>query len=132
MASKSLISLANIPVEDIFTYLTIVKGVSVRAENAADTDKVCGIDSDKIAMAAVNNEGDLIEDRNTVQNALNLGGKAADQYLLKDDSTTLLGDTYAVSTTLSNEIKEIRDEVLMQFIRRRRQNTACAVCHSGN
>lgn len=111
MASKSLISLANIPVEDIFTYLTIVKGVSVRAENAADTDKVCGIDSDKIAMAAVNNEGDLIEDRNTVQNALNLGGKAADQYLLKDDSTTLLGDTYAVSTTLSNEIKEIRDEV---------------------
>ena len=111
MASKSLISLANIPVEDIFTYLTIVKGVSVRAENAADTDKVCGIDSDKIAMAAVNNEGDLIEDRNTVQNALSLGGKAADQYLLKDDSTTLLGDTYAVSTTLSNEIKEIRDEV---------------------
>jgi hypothetical protein len=111
VASKSLISLANIPVEDIFTYLTIVKGVSVRAENAADTDKVCGIDSDKIAMAAVNNEGDLIEDRNTVQNALNLGGKAADQYLLKDDSTTLLGDTYAVSTTLSNEIKEIRDEV---------------------
>ena len=71
VASKSLISLANIPVEDIFTYLTIVKGVSVRAENAADTDKVCGIDSDKIAMAAVNNEGDLIEDRNTVQNALN-------------------------------------------------------------
>lgn len=111
MASKSLISLANIPVEDIFTYLTIVKGVSVRAENAADTDKVCGIDSDKIAMAAVDNEGDLIEDRNTVQNALSLGGKAADQYLLKDDSTTLLGDTYAVSTTLSNEIKEIRDEV---------------------
>ena len=42
MASKSLISLANIPVEDIFTYLTIVKGVSVKAENAADTDKVCG------------------------------------------------------------------------------------------
>lgn len=111
MASKSLISLANIPVEDIFTYLTIVKGVSVKAENAADTDKVCGIDSDKIAMAAVNNEGDLIADRNTVQNALNLGGKAAEDYLLKDDSTTLLGDTYAVSTTLSNEIKEIRDEV---------------------
>ena len=111
MASKSLISLANIPVEDIYNYLTIVKGVSVRAENAADTDKVCGIDSNKMAIAALDNKGELIEDRNTVQNALNLGGKAADQYLLKDDSTTLLDDTYAVSTTLSNEIKEIRDEM---------------------
>ena len=111
MASKSLISLANIPVEDIFNYLTIVKGVSVKDEHAVDTDRVGGIDSDKIAMAALDSKGELIEDRNTVQNALKLNGHDASKYLLKDESTTLLEDTYAVSTTLSNEIKEIRDEV---------------------
>ena len=111
MASKSIISLANIPVEDIFNYLTIVKGVSVRDERAVDTDRVDGVDSNKIAMAALDDKGELIEDRNTVHNALKLNGHDASKYLLKDESTTLLEDTYAVSTTLSNEIKEIRDEV---------------------
>ena len=111
MASKSLISLANIPVEDIFNYLTIVKGVSVRAENAADTDKVCGIDSDKIAIAALDSKGALVKDRNTVENALNLGGVPAKNYLTMEGSDALLQDTYAVSERLSNEVKEIRDEM---------------------
>ena len=105
MASKSLISLANIPVEDIFNYLTIVKGVSVKAENAADTDKVAGIDANQIAIAV------SPEERTTVQNALKLGGVNADQFLQRNESTTLLGDTYQVSTILSNELKEMRDEL---------------------
>lgn len=111
MASKSLISLANIPVEDIYNYLTIVKGVSVRNENAVDTDHVAGIDADKIAKAATNEDGTLVSNRDTVQNALQLGGVNADQYLQRNESTTLLGDTYQVSTILSNELKEVRDEI---------------------
>ena len=111
MASKSIISLANIPVEDIFNYLTIVKGVSVREENAADTDFVSGVEASKIAKAAVDENGELIEDRDTVKNALQLGGIDAEHYLKRDESTTLLGDTYKVSTILSDELKEVRDEL---------------------
>ena len=54
MASKSLISLANIPFEDIYNYLTIVKGVNIKNENAVDTDYVNGIKSNLIAKAATN------------------------------------------------------------------------------
>ena len=111
MASKSLISLANIPVEDIFNYLTIVKGVSIKEENAADTDRVAGVNADKIARAAMDENGELIKDRDTVMNALKLGDVDAKQYLLRDESTTLLGDTYKVSTILSDELKEMRDEL---------------------
>ena len=111
MASKSLISLANLPVDDIFNYLTIVKGVSVKEESAVDTDYVHGIEADKIAKAATDINGELVKDRDTVLNALQLNGVGADKYLLKDESTTLLGDTYQVSTILSNELKEMRDEL---------------------
>ena len=109
MASKSLISLANMPMEDIYNYLTIVKGVSVRNENAVDTDYVGGIEAHKIAKAATKADGSLVSNRDTVQNALQLGGINADQYLQRNESTTLLGDTYQVSTILSNELKELRD-----------------------
>ena len=111
MASKSLISLANMPMEDIYNYLTIVKGVSVRNENAVDTDYVGGIEAHKIAKAATKADGSLVSNRDTVQNALQLGGVNADQYLQRNESTTLLGDTYQVSTILSNELKELRDEI---------------------
>ena len=111
MASKSLISLANIPLEDIYNYLTIVKGVSIKNENAVDTDYVNGIKSNLIAKAATNSDGTLVADRETVRNALQLGGVNANQYLLRNESTTLLSDTYQVSTILSNELKEVRDEV---------------------
>ena len=111
MASKSLISLANIPLEDIYNYLTIVKGVSIKNENAVDTDYVNGIKSNLIAKAATNSDGTLVADRETVRNALQLGGVNADQYLLRNESTTLLADTYQVSTILSNELKEVRDEM---------------------
>lgn len=103
--SKSLISLANIPVEDIYTYLTVVKGIQPKDANAVDTDKVAGIDANQIAIAV------SPEDRTTVENALNLGGKSAESYLTIEGSDALLQDTYAVSTTLSNELKEMRDEL---------------------
>lgn len=111
MASKSLISLANIPVKDIANYMDIVEGFSRKKENAADTDLVASIDADKIAIAATDAGGNLIGGRSTINNALNLGGVAAAEYLKKNESTTLLDDTYQVSTILSNEMREMRDEI---------------------
>ena len=103
--SKSTISLAMLPVEDIATYLEIVKGFSIRGEKAVDTDKVAGIDANLIAKAID------AEHRDTVNNALNLGGIAANKYLTLEGSEALLNDTYKVSATLSGELKEMRDEL---------------------
>ena len=103
--SKSTISLAMIPVEDIATYLEIVKGFSIKGEKAVDTDKVAGIDAELIARAID------AEHRDTVNNSLNLGGIPANKYLTLENSEALLNDTYKVSTTLSSELKEMRDEL---------------------
>ena len=103
--SKSTISLAMIPVEDIATYLEIVKGFSIKGEKAVDTDRVAGIDAELIARAID------AEHRDTVNNSLNLGGIPANKYLTLENSEALLNDTYKVSTTLSSELKEMRDEL---------------------
>ena len=103
--SKSTISLAMLPVEDIATYLDVVKGFSKKAEKATDTDRVAGIDAETIAIAID------ADHRTTVENALNLGGVPAASYLTTEGSEALLNDTYKVSTTLSDELKEVRDEL---------------------
>ena len=103
--SKSTISLAMIPVEDIAIYLEIVKGFSIKGEKAVDTDRVAGIDAELIARAID------AEHRDTVNNSLNLGGIPANKYLTLENSEALLNDTYKVSTTLSSELKEMRDEL---------------------
>lgn len=105
------ISLGQLPMKDLEAYLSIISGFSQKSERAVDTKYVSGIDSDLIAVAATDESGSLIQDRETVNNALNLNGKSADKYLLKEDSTSLLGDTYSVSTIISDEIKSIRDEL---------------------
>ena len=105
------ISLGQLPMKDLEAYLSLVCGFSQKSERAVDTKYVNGIDSSLVAIAATDEEGKLINDRETVQNALSLNGKSADKYLLKEDSTSLLGDTYTVSTTISDEIKSIRDEL---------------------
>ena len=109
--SKSTVSLAMLPVEDIATYLDVVEGFSRKAEKATDTDKVAGISAELIAKAATNADGTLVKDRETVQNALQLGGISASDYLTTEGSESLLNDTYKVSTTLSDELKEVRDEL---------------------
>lgn len=109
--AKSQISLGQLPLEDLEAYLQIISGFTKTSDKAVDTKQVAGIDSSKIAIAALDTDGNLVIDRNTINNALNLGGKSADKYLLKDDSESLLGDTYAVSTIVSSELKAIRDEV---------------------
>lgn len=105
------ISLGQMPLEALEAYLSIVAGFTKTEDRAIDTKYVAGVESELIAKAATDDNGNLVQDRETVENALNLGGKSADKYLLKDDSKSLLGDTYTVSTTVSDEIKAIRDEL---------------------
>lgn len=109
---KSYISLAMLPLEDMEEYLSKVIGYKKKEDASDDTKKVATVDSKKIAVAATNPEtGELMSDRETVKNALMLGGIASDQYLTMKDSDTLLTDTYTVSDTMSNEIKALRDEL---------------------
>ena len=110
MASKSQISLAMLPVEDIADYLTIVQGFTKKDQRATDTDLVAGIDAKLIAKAATNDKNELLEDRETVKNALNLGGKEASQYLTIEDSGNLLEDTYTISNIINDGLKSVRDE----------------------
>lgn len=106
-----MINISQIDMDSVASYLSIVKGFSTNDERAVDTKYVDGIESKFIAKAATNEQDELIVDRETVQNALQLNGKSADKYLLKEDSKSLLGDTYSVSTIIGDEIKALRDEL---------------------
>ena len=105
------ISLGQMPLEALDAYLSVVKGYTKTNDRAVDTKYVAGVESELIAKAATNEDGELVNDRETVQNALELNGKSADKYLLKEDSKSLLGDTYSVSTIISDELKALRDEL---------------------
>ena len=105
------ISLGQMPLEALDAYLSVVKGYTKTNDRAVDTKYVAGVESELIAKAATNEDGELVNDRETVQNALELNGKSADKYLLKEDSKSLLGNTYSVSTIISDELKALRDEL---------------------
>ena len=105
------ISLGQMPLKALASYLSVVEGFTKTEDRAIDTKYVAGVLSDLIAKAATDENGELIVDRDTVENALNLGGKPASNYLLKEDSKSLLGDTYSVATIVSDEIKALRDEL---------------------
>lgn len=109
--TKSQISLGQLPLKDIDAYLQIVSGYTKKTDKAVDTKAVAEVDSSKVAIAALDAQGNLVSDRFTVDNSLKLNGKDASKYLLKDDSQSLLGDTYAVSTIVSSELKAVRDEL---------------------
>ncbi len=109
--AKGKISLGQLPMDQIDAYLSIVCGYTRKSEKATDTEQVGGIDAEKIALAAQDDEGNLIEDRNTVQNALKLGGIDANEYITKGNSQTVMKDTYAVSDIVSDELKSNRDEM---------------------
>ena len=111
MSKRSQISIAMLPVEDMAEYFEKISGFKKKDDAAEDTKRVDTVDANLIAIAALDERGDLKEDRHTVKNALNLGGVSADKYLTKDDSESLLVDTYTVSVNTSDEIKALRDEL---------------------
>ena len=109
--SKNYISPAMLPLSSIAEYMDKVEGFSKKKDSAEDTKKVDGIKSSLIAIAATNEEGELAQDRETVKNALQLGGVPADSYVTTEGANALLSDTYQVSVNSGNETKNLRDEL---------------------
>ena len=109
--NRNYISPAMLPLEPIAEYMEKVVGFRRKNEAAQDTLNVAEVSSDVIAVAAVDTKGNLIEDRNTVKNALSLGGVPASEYVTSEGANALLSDTYQVSVNSGNEIKNLRDEL---------------------
>lgn len=109
--SKNYISPAMLPLESIAEYMDKVEGFSKKKEAAEDTKAVGNVSSEFIAVAATNEQGELVEDRETVKNALQLGGIDASDYITTQGANALLSDTYQVSVNSGNEVKNLRDEL---------------------
>ena len=105
------ISPSLLPMQAIGEYMDKVEGFSKKKEASEDTKNVGGVTAEHIAVAATNEEGELIEDRETVKNALNLGGIPAESYVTTEGAAALLADTYEVSVNSGNETKNLRDEL---------------------
>lgn len=110
MAKKIHPSISMLPMADIAKYLNLVYGFRSKDDDSKDTINVAGVKSGLTAIAANDGEN-LTHDRQTIKNALELGGIEASKYLTKEGSTSLLTDTYAVSTISSEEAKNLRDEL---------------------
>lgn len=111
MSKKNYISPSLMPMKEIAQYLEVVEKFGKKTDSSADTLHVAEIDSKLIATAATDSNGHLIDGRGTVNNALNLGGTSASDYITKAGAGTLLSDTYVVSTSMGDEIKSLRDEL---------------------
>ena len=112
MANNSnYITTAMLPLAEVAEYMEKVVGFRKKNEPSIDTNNVSGVSSDVIAIAAVDSRGELVEDRNTVENALKLGGVNASDYVTTEGANALLSDTYQVSVNGGNEIKNLRDEL---------------------
>lgn len=109
--SKNYISPAMLPLESIAEYMDKVEGFSKKKEAAEDTKAVSNVSSEFIAVAATDEQGQLVEDRETVKNALQLGGIDASDYITTQGANALLSDTYQVSVNSGNEVKNLRDEL---------------------
>ncbi len=102
------ISKSLLPMEDIKVAMN--DEFLLKTENAQDTNKVAGEESEKIALAAAVEEGDPI-DRNTVENSLKLGGVEAENYLTNEDKNGLEEVQENIKDTYSSEVRSIRDEL---------------------
>lgn len=105
-------SLSFLPMEDIAAELKSNKAnrkFMTREDKATDVEQVAGINADRIAISA---EG---HDRETVKNALNLNGVPADGYVTKEEGEKFLEVSTDLSNTVSNEIKNLRDELYQLY-----------------
>lgn len=109
--SKNYISPSLLPMDEIAQYMELIAKFGKKTDSSADTNNVGGVDSSLIAKAATNEDGALYSDRETVKNALQLGGVPASNYVTAEGAGALLSDTYAVSVNMGNEIKNLRDEL---------------------
>lgn len=109
--SKNYISPSLLPMDEISKYMELVAKFGKKTDSSADTKNVSGVNSKLIAKAATREDGSLYSDRDTVKNALQLGGVPASNYVTTEGAGALLSDTYAVSVNMGDEIKNLRDEL---------------------
>lgn len=109
--SKTYISPAMLPLNSIAEYMDKIEGFAKKNQSAEDTKQVNGIKSNLIAIAATNEDGELVNDRETIKNALELGGIPANNYITTEGANVLLSDTYQVSVNSGNETRNLRDEL---------------------
>lgn len=101
-------SVEMLPIEDIITQLKL--NFLEVGNKSVDTEEVAGESADNIAIAYKNEEG-IVEDRNTVKNAMKLGGLDAKDYLTKTQGTNIETFTQDLNKVLVDEITNLRDEL---------------------
>lgn len=124
MDNKKLIypSTSLLPMDDIAAYLTAIHNFANNNEPVNETKYVNGVSADKIAKAAVNDEGELIviqdeegnilfDGRESVKNAFNLNGKPASEYMLQEDGAFIQNFGENVCSLLTKEITNVKDEL---------------------
>jgi len=72
---------------------------------ADDVDQVAGVDADRIAVAVSE------DDRTTINNALNLGGRPADDFTAAEEGQKIKRMTTEVTKHYGDDIASIRDEL---------------------
>lgn len=101
--TKAGLSVLNM--DEIEQYLRIKYNFVTKADNATDVEQVAGIDSERIAVAISPDE------RTTVENALNLGGIPAEDYMTNLSGSSLAEDTKNVKIEYGKDIADLRDEL---------------------
>lgn len=106
----TLVSINQLDIEAIADYIVSAKKLVYRTDTAGtsaeDTDAVAGVDSDLIAKIP-----DGTTDRNTVENALNLGGKPASDYMTRTEGEELNNIATSMKDAYGSDIRDLRDEL---------------------
>lgn len=115
MSNYNKISLSQIDVDALSDYVVAKKklvyrddtnDVSVVASNKAqDVEKVAGVRAENIAIAIDQNH------RNTVQNALQLGGLNAEDYMTMTQGGSVMTKQGRMKTLYGDELQNLKDEL---------------------
>jgi hypothetical protein len=105
MSDLTKLSISLLPIEDIQQLLRYQYDFITAQDNATDTDAVAGIPAERIAVAVD------AQDRQTVLNALRLGGKPASEYLTEEDGGHITRNYNKIREVYSDEIRDLRDEL---------------------
>lgn len=108
MANLFYPSVKMLPMDDIRTELGLT--FLNNQNNSVDTNNVYGELAENIAIAHKNENG-IVTDRNTVDNALNLNGVPAEDYLTRTQGADIVNQADNLTKILTDEISALRDEL---------------------
>ena len=109
MSNYNKISLAQLDIEAVADYVVARKKLVYRTDiagtNAEDVDKVNGVAAANIAVAVSST------DRNTVQNAEQLGGVPAADYMTNTQGASIATKQLKMKQQYGDELKNLKDEL---------------------